>query len=241
MMLTVDKLAAGYGPAQVLFDVSFSVGAGETVALVGPSGAGKSTVLALLLRFFDPQAGTVLVGGHDIRTMALADLRSLVAVTFQDTYLFHRSVRDNLLMARPGATTGDVEAAARDANVHDFIAALPDGYDTVVGERGARLSGGERQRLAIARALLADAPILVLDEPTSSVDAASEALIARALGRVAAGRTTLVIAHRMSTLQRADRVVVFDAGRIVATGSPADLSPDAAGFAHLVDAEGLHP
>src|SRR5579859_2460348 len=238
-----DGVTFSYGDDRppALDSVSFSVAAGETVALVGPSGAGKSTVLALLLRFFDPQSGAVLVGGHDIRTLALADLRSLVAVTFQDTYLFHRSVRDNLLLARPGATMRDIEAAARDANAHEFIAGFPDGYDTVVGERGARLSGGERQRLAIARALLADAPILVLDEPTSSVDAASEALIAEALGRVGAGRTTLVIAHRMSTLQRADRVVVLDAGRIVSTGSPADLSPEAAGLAHLVDAEGLRP
>lgn len=227
------------GRPPALAGVSFHVSPGETVALVGPSGAGKTTLVSLLLRFFDPQAGVIRLGGHDVRDLARADLRSLVSVTFQDTYLFHRSVLANLLLARPDATRVEVEAAARAASAHDFIVALPDGYDTVVGERGTRLSGGERQRLAIARALLADTPILVLDEPTSSVDAASEALITDAIERLTSERTTIVIAHRLSTVRRADRVVVLDRGRVVEVGTPTELRQGNGVFARLVQAQEL--
>lgn len=238
-----DGVSFAYGPdrAPALAGVNFEVAPGETVALVGPSGAGKTTVVSLLLRFYDPQEGTIRLGGHDLRDLSLADLRSLVAVTFQDTYLFRRSVRENLLLARPGATSREMEAAARAANAHDFVVSLPDGYDTVVGERGARLSGGERQRLAIARALLMDAPILVLDEPTSSVDAASEALITDAIERFTVERTTIVIAHRLSTVRRADRVIVLDHGQVVETGTPVDLRRSNGPFARLVEAQELAP
>lgn len=219
--------------------VTFDVAPGETVAIVGPSGAGKTTLVSLLMRFFDPQAGVVRLGGCNVAELARDDLRSLVSVTFQDTYLFDRSVLDNLLLARPGATRDQVEAAARAARAHDFVVALPEGYDTVVGERGTRLSGGERQRLAIARALVADTPVLVLDEPTSSVDAESEALITEALDRLTVGRTTMVIAHRLSTVRRADRVVVLDRGRVVEIGSPSELRVAGGAFARLVAAQEL--
>lgn len=200
--------------------LSFQVSAGETVALVGPSGAGKTTALSLLLRFFDAQEGCIRIGGRDIREMPPARLRSLIAPSFQDAYLFHRTVKQNLLLARPGASDAEVEEAARSANAHDFICRLPQGYDTLVGERGASLSGGERQRLAIARALLCDAPIVVLDEPTSNIDPAGESLIEQALGRLTTGRTTLIVSHRPFIIRNADRVLLIEAGRVVEAGAP---------------------
>ena len=203
--------------------VSFRVDVGERVGIVGPSGAGKSTIARLLLRLHDPQRGRVLVGGRDVRTMPLADLRRAIAVVSQDTYLFHGTVEDNLRMGKPHATPAELEAAARAANAHEFIARLPDGYRTVVGERGVRLSGGQRQRIAIARALLRDAPILVLDEALSSVDAESEAVIQEALDRLMQGRTTLIFAHRLSSVIAADRILVLDGGRLVERGRHADL------------------
>jgi ABC-type multidrug transport system fused ATPase/permease subunit len=204
---------------------------------VGRSGAGKTTVVSLLLRFFDPQGGRVLVGGVDVRDLSLDALRSMVAVVSQDTYLFHGTVRHNLQLGRPEADDAALEAAARAANAHDFIAALPLGYDTVVGERGMRLSGGERQRIAIARALLRDAPILVLDEATSSIDAANESEIHAALDRLTAGRTTLVIAHRLSTVRGADRIVLLDAGRAVEDGAHDALLAARGPYAQLVAAQ----
>ncbi|HEY7139107.1 MAG TPA: ABC transporter ATP-binding protein [Methylomirabilota bacterium] len=203
--------------------LSFAVRAGERVAIVGPSGSGKSTVARLLLRFHDPQEGRVVVGGRDVRDVPLADLRALMAVVHQDTYLFHGTVAENLRMGRPEATVAELESAAREAHAHEFIARLPQGYETVVGERGVRLSGGQRQRIAIARALLRGAPILILDEALSSVDTESEAIIQAALDRLMAGRTTLIFAHRLSSVVDADRILVLEHGRIVESGTHAEL------------------
>jgi ABC-type multidrug transport system fused ATPase/permease subunit len=203
--------------------LSFTAAAGEKIGIVGPSGAGKSSVARLLLRLFDPQRGTVRVGGHDVRSLDPEALRREIAVVHQDTYLFHGTVAENLRLGRPDAGQAELERAAKDANAHEFIAELPQGYETVIGERGMTLSGGQRQRLAIARALLRDAPILILDEALSSVDAENEAVIQEALDRLAAGRTTLVLAHRLSSVIGADRILVLDRGRVVEEGSHAEL------------------
>src|SRR5262245_4310461 len=203
--------------------LEFAVRAGERVAVVGASGSGKSTVARLLLRLYDPQGGRVLVGGRDVRTLGLAELRRHIAVVSQDTYLFHGTVEDNLRMGKPDATAAELEAAARAANAHEFIIALPQGYETVVGERGMQLSGGQRQRIAIGRALLRDAPILVLDEALSAVDAENEAVIQEALDRLMKGRTTLIFAHRLSSVIGADRILVLDEGRVVESGPHAEL------------------
>ncbi|MFN8521859.1 MAG: thiol reductant ABC exporter subunit CydC [Chloroflexota bacterium] len=206
-------------PRPALESVSFQVPAGKTVAVVGPSGAGKSTLVWLLERFYDPDHGRVTIGGHDLRTLSFDTIRRNLAVVSQDTYLFHGSVAENLRLGRPDASDAELEAAARGANAHDFIMALPNGYATVVGERGARLSGGQRQRIAIARALLVDAPILVLDEALSSVDTENESLIQQALERLQAGRTTLVIAHRLSSVVSADQILVLADGHIAESGT----------------------
>ena len=203
--------------------LGFSVAAGERVAIVGPSGAGKSTVIKLLLRFFDPDSGAVRLGGVDVSTLAQERLRGAIAVVNQDTYLFHGTVEDNLRMGRPEATQDELEAAARAANAHEFIAELPAGYGTVVGERGIRLSAGQRQRIAIARALLRNAPVLVLDEALSSVDAESEWLIQEALERLMEGRTTLVLAHRLSSVITCDRILVLEDGRLAESGTHQEL------------------
>jgi len=213
--------AGGRRPA--LTDVSFELQPGQSLGVVGPSGAGKSTLVNLLLRFADPQQGRVLLDGHDLRDLPIEVLRRQVAVVAQDTYLFYGSVADNLRVARPDATTADLEAACRAANAHQFIDDLPHGYATLIGERGVRLSGGQRQRLAIARALIKDAPILVLDEALSSVDAENESTIQQALDRLQRGRTTLVIAHRLSSVANADRIVVLERGQLVEEGSPREL------------------
>ncbi len=230
-----DHVTFRYHPDRpaVLDDVSLRVERGQLLAVVGPSGAGKSTLVSLLLRFFDPEAGCITLDGRDIRTFPLPHLRRLVAVSFQDTYLFNRSVWDNLALARPDATHDQIRAAAEAANAHEFIRALPHGYDTVLGERGGSLSGGQRQRLAIARALVDDAPVLVLDEPTSSVDDVSESLITDALARLRRHKTMIVIAHRLTTVADADRVVVIDGGRIVEQGTPLDLRAGGGAFADL--------
>ena len=207
----------GRGPAHR--GLTFSVAAGERVGIVGPSGSGKSSVVRLLLRLHDPQAGAIRIGGADLRTLDPEALRKLIAVVAQDTYLFHGTVEENLRLGRPDATDAEMIAAARAANAHDFITALPQGYDTPIGERGARLSGGQRQRIAIARALLRDAPILVLDEALSSVDAENEQIIQQALDRLMQGRTTLILAHRLSSVIGADRILVLDEGAVVQSGS----------------------
>ena len=219
--------------------VNFVVPAGQCAALVGPSGAGKSTLIHLLQRFWDPQQGRILLGGVDVRDLPLTTLRDRIAVVAQDVYLFNTSILENLRLGKPDATPAEVEAAARAANVHDFIVGLPQGYETVVGERGARLSGGQTQRLAIARALLKDAPVLLLDEATSSVDAETESLIQEALVRLMAGRTSIVIAHRLATIRRADLVLVLERGRLIESGSPAALLAQDGAFAGLLRAQGL--
>ncbi|OTP80279.1 thiol reductant ABC exporter subunit CydC [Caballeronia sordidicola] len=203
--------------------LSFEIAAGETVGIVGPSGAGKSTILRLLLRQHDAQAGAIRIGGHDIRTLDPDQVRGMIAIVAQDTTLFDGTIADNLRLGRHDASDTDMIAAAAAANIHDFIAGLPDGYETRIGERGATLSGGQRQRIAIARALLRDAPILVLDEALSAVDAENEAVIQQALDRLMRGRTTLILAHRLSSVIGADRILVLDHGRVVESGTHAEL------------------
>ncbi len=206
-----------------LTDVSFEASPGELVAIVGPSGAGKTTTTYLIPRLYDVEDGRVTIDGVDVRSIRLASLGRLVGFVTQETYLFHASIRENLLYARPDATDAELEAAARAAAMHDRIAELPDGYDTMVGERGYKLSGGEKQRIAIARVLLKDPRILILDEATSSLDTVSERLIQAALARLTEGRTTIAIAHRLSTILRADRILVFDRGRIAERGTHREL------------------
>ncbi|MFF8957591.1 ABC transporter ATP-binding protein/permease [Streptomyces sp. NPDC014894] len=224
------------GERPALADVSFTAPAGRTTAIVGPSGAGKSTLLALLLRQADPDAGRIRVGGAETTAYSLDALRRATAVVSQDTYLFHDSVAANIRLGRPGASDAELYAAAGAAGVHDEILRLPAGYATVVGERGSTLSGGQRQRLALARALLADAPVLVLDEATSAVDEHREAGIVRELIRAAGGRTCLVVAHRLASVRHADRIVVLDGGRVEAVGEHADLLARDGVYARLVEA-----
>jgi ABC-type multidrug transport system fused ATPase/permease subunit len=193
------------------------------VALVGPSGAGKTSIANLLCRFYDPLHGRICVDGFDIKNVQLASLRTQVAVVLQDTFLFNASVRENLQYGKPDASEKDLIAASTAAYAHEFIEALPEGYDTEIGERGVRLSGGQKQRLALARAILTDPRILILDEATSSVDAEAEYLIQQALESVLKGRTALVIAHRLSTIRSADKIIVLEAGRIVEVGGHDDL------------------
>jgi ATP-binding cassette subfamily B protein len=207
----------------VLDDFSLAVEPGQTVALVGPSGAGKSTVFQLLQRFYDIEGGSLRVDGIDVRELALDDLRRHIAVVPQEATIFSGSVLDNIRYGRPDASEDEARAAGRAARVEDFVLRLPDGYTTEVGERGLRLSGGQRQRLAIARAILKDAPLLLLDEATSALDAESERAVQSALETAMRGRTTIVIAHRLATVQRADRIFVLDHGGIVDAGTHAEL------------------
>jgi ATP-binding cassette subfamily B protein len=222
--LRYEGVTFGYDPERpVLHDVTLDIPAGRTVALIGHTGSGKSTLTALVPRFYDVQAGRVLLDGADVRDVRLTDLRRSIAVVSQDPFLFSTTVRENIAFGDSAATDEQVERAARMAQAHDFVTALPDGYDTVIGERGITLSGGQRQRLAIARAILIDPRILVLDDATASVDATTEARIRDGLREVMRGRTTIIIAHRLSTIQLADEVVVLEHGRVAARGTQEEL------------------
>jgi subfamily B ATP-binding cassette protein MsbA len=207
----------------VLRDVDLVAEPGQTVALVGPSGAGKTTLVSLLPRFYVPTAGRILIDGHDVAGVTMQSLRAAMAIVPQETTLFSGTVRENIAYGRIGASAQEIEAAARAANAHDFIMALPEGYDSLIGERGVKLSGGQRQRVAIARAILKDPRVLILDEATSALDNESEGLVQEALERLMVGRTTLVIAHRLTTVENADKIVVLDQGRVVEEGTHADL------------------
>ena len=213
----------GYGDKPVLRGINLTVTAGQVVALVGSSGSGKTTLTHLLLRFYDPQRGAVRIGRTDVRQVAIKDLRRQIALVAQETILFNDTIRHNIALGRPGATGAEIETAARHAYAHDFIIAKPEGYETVVGEKGITLSGGQRQRIAIARAILKDAPILVLDEATNALDAESERAVQAALEKLMVGRTTICIAHRLSTIQKADLIVVLEGGRIAESGTHAEL------------------
>jgi len=218
------------------------IGAGQRVGLVGRSGSGKTTFVKLIQRLYDVNAGRILIDGQNVAQATQQSLRSRIAIVQQEPILFHRSLTENIAYARPGATVSEVEAAARLAHAHEFIARLPKGYATLVGERGVKLSGGERQRIALARAFLADAPILILDEATSSLDSESELLIQDAMERLMRGRTAIVIAHRLSTVRAMDRILVFERGRVVEDGTHADLvRRDAGVYRGLFESQRMGP
>ncbi|MBC7147454.1 MAG: ATP-binding cassette domain-containing protein [Thioclava marina] len=219
--------------ASALDHVDLEIAPGETVALVGPSGAGKTTVIQLIQRFWDPETGKVTIDGYDLRDMARHDFRQAIALVPQDPVVFAASARENIRFGRPDASDREVEEAARAAHAYDFLEALPDGFDTYVGERGVMLSGGQKQRIAIARAILRDAPILLLDEATSALDAASEREVQAAVDQLAKTRTTVIVAHRLATVKKADRIVVFDEGRIVAQGTHDSLVAEGGLYAEL--------
>jgi ATP-binding cassette subfamily B protein len=235
-----DSVWFRYGEESwTLRDVTFVVPHGTTTALVGETGSGKTTLGYLAARLYDVDRGSVSIGGVDVRDLSFRALAATVGVVSQETYLFHASVRENLRFARPGASDAEIEEAARTARIHDLIASLPDGYDTVVGERGYRFSGGEKQRIAIARTILRNPPILVLDEATSSLDTETERLVQEALDRLSQGRTTIAIAHRLSTIRDADQIVVLDRGQVVERGRHEELLTAGGRYAALVsrDAE----
>jgi ATP-binding cassette, subfamily B, bacterial len=219
-----DHVTFGYEPNQpVLKDVSFKIEAGTVAALVGPTGAGKSTIISLIPRFYDPESGIVKIDGTDIRRLQQKSVRDQVSLVLQETVLFHASVWRNIAYGKPGANRREILEAAQLANAHEFIEKMADGYDTMIGERGVTLSGGQRQRIAIARAVIRNTPILILDEPSSGLDAASEHLVFEALDRLMAGKTSIVIAHRLATIQRANKIYVVNDGIIAESGTHEDL------------------
>src|SRR4029077_9912370 len=214
--------------------LTFRAEAGERLGLVGPSGGGKPSIVRLLLRFSDPDGGRIALGGHDLRTLSFEQIRSLISVVNQDTFLFHGTVEENIRLGKPDASQHQVQDAASAANIHEFILGLPQGYATVIGEKGIKLSGGQRQRLAIARALLRDTPILVLDEALSAVDAENEAVIQEALDRLMQGRTTLILAHRLSSVIDCDRILVLDGGKVTEQGRHEQLMARGGVYAELM-------
>jgi len=218
-----DQEPPGQGRPRTLTNISFTAPAGKLIAFVGPSGSGKSTLVNLLARFYDPASGAITIDGHDIRGVTAASLRGQIGIVLQENILFSGTLEENLKYGRPDATREQIVAAAKAANAHEFIAALPDGYASTVGERGVKLSGGQRQRIAIARAILKDPRILIFDEATSALDTASERLIQQAMERLMHGRTTFVIAHRLSTIQKADMILVMEQGRLAESGTHAEL------------------
>ncbi len=231
-----EQVSFGYDHERpVLHDISFEAAPDQQIAIVGPTGAGKSTLVSLVPRFFDPTSGRVTLDGTDLRDLQISSLRDRVAIVLQEPFLFPITIAENIAYGRPNASRTDIEAAARAANAHLFIDRLPEGYETVLGERGATLSGGERQRLSIARALLKDAPILILDEPTSALDASTEAALLDALGRLMRGRTTFIIAHRLSTIRQADCVLVLDSGHLVESGTHSELLASGGFYARFHD------
>ena len=221
--IVFENVDFSYGEKPVLRNIALTVKAGQLVALVGASGSGKTTLANLLLRFYDPVRGAIKIGGVDLRDVRTRDLRNQIAVVTQETILFNDTVRRNIELGRPGATNEEIIAAARHAYAYDFIMQKPDGFDTVIGEKGVMLSGGQRQRIAIARAVLKNAPILILDEATSALDTESERAVQAALDELMKGRTTICIAHRLSTILHADLIVVLDQGRIIETGKHDEL------------------
>jgi len=231
-----DSVTFGYEPDRpILKNISLEASPGKTLAIVGPTGAGKSTLVSFIPRFFDPWSGAVIIDGHDVRDIKLTSLRDNVGIVLQEPFLFPVTIAANIAYGRPGATNSEIEEAARDANAHQFIEKLPDGYDTILGERGATLSGGERQRLSIARAFLKNAPVLILDEPTSALDAKTEGMLLEALKRLMKGRTTFIIAHRLSTIRRADEILVLDDGQIVERGRHDELLSNGGLYTSLYD------
>jgi ATP-binding cassette subfamily B protein/subfamily B ATP-binding cassette protein MsbA len=238
----LEDVTFGYEPGRpVLRHVTLDVSPGQAVAVVGPTGAGKTTLISLVARFFDPWHGRISLDGHDLRDLQLHSLRAQVAMVLQEPFLFPFTIAENIAYGRPGASRQDIEAAARAANLHDFIAGLPRGYDTLIGQRGVNLSGGERQRLSTARALLKGAPILILDEPTCALDALTEKLMLQALRRLMKNRTTFIIAHRLSTIRDADRIVVLNEGRITEMGTHAELLERAGTYARLHEIQTRQP
>jgi ATP-binding cassette subfamily B protein len=236
--VTFEDVTFAYPDCPVIFeDLSFHIGTGQRVGLVGASGGGKTTLFALLQRFYDIQSGRILIDGQDVTEVTQQSLREAIAVVPQDISLFHRSLIENIRYARPEASDDEVWQAAHAAHCSEFIAELPEGLDTVVGDRGVRLSGGQRQRIAIARAFLKDAPLLLLDEATSALDGTSEQLIREALGRLMRGRTVLAIAHRLSTVRNFDRILVLERGRLVEDGSPEALLCRDGIYRDLIEAE----